>query len=171
VSEADWRKCGSYGGGADRSAQQYCGSRSGTERMRARFKSRRPDYFANSNPAAGCDSDWRRDLNFHGRPGDQVWSVRFPPHGNEELCDLVMTALRTPCQRRCPPLGIRLQRISAAFQVRSTSSAGGLMARSSRLRVRARRGAGRRRMKRVFAVDEIGVHDNHQHTTRVDGEH
>src|SRR5262249_33901192 len=28
--------------------------------------SSRPDYFANSNPAAGCGSDRRRDLNFHG---------------------------------------------------------------------------------------------------------
>src|SRR5262249_10142903 len=28
--------------------------------------SSRPDYFANSNPAAGCGSDRRWDLNFHG---------------------------------------------------------------------------------------------------------
>ena len=35
--------------------------------MLTRFKSSRPEYFASSNPAAGCGSDWRRDLNFHGK--------------------------------------------------------------------------------------------------------
>src|SRR5262245_49227178 len=30
------------------------------------FKYRPSDHFANSNPAAGCGSNWRRDLIFHG---------------------------------------------------------------------------------------------------------
>jgi hypothetical protein len=32
-------------------------------RVLTRFKSGCPDYLASSNPANGCESNWRRDLN------------------------------------------------------------------------------------------------------------
>ena len=34
----------------------------------------------------------------------------------EQLDNLVMPALRSPCQRRCPRLGVRLQWVRAAFR-------------------------------------------------------
>jgi hypothetical protein len=65
VTGEGWQNCGAYRGGANRSAHQH-GSISGRPATGAQFKSSRPDSFANSNPAAGCGSGWRRHMNFRG---------------------------------------------------------------------------------------------------------
>ena len=51
--------------GEMRPRRQLCEWRiSGNGREATRFESCRPDFIVNTNPDVGCESDWRRDLNF-----------------------------------------------------------------------------------------------------------